>query len=399
MANKKISQIATATVATDSLLEIETAAGVSGSCTVASLLALAASGTPTWLTYAADFPPVSPNAMDDEFNSYITLPGHSGAKWTWVNQGAATCSIVNGVLQMVAPAASGINFRLLTQATPSLPYEFTCKVALSNLPAATFPKTGLAIRESSTGKITHLCVHYDATVSGVNKVSVIDWTNPTTYSATAFDGAFTPAAGVVYLRIVDNGVQHIFSISTDGITFYNILSRTRTSFLTVAGGNQIGLIVGSENATYPVAGSYSWFRRTDQQLTPLTLNFHPADTLWDVSSLEVALTPPPLYTGTISLTGTKDWNGTTLGGSSASYVAGVRTSGSGNLVITTSTVISQKSSTLGDTGTVSVTVSLTNGGATTGNFVWPVKLAVITGIMTAPGTQVGNNRVMTITLP
>jgi len=106
--------------------------------------------------------------------------------------------------------------------------------------AGTATTGGIHCRESSTSEFINMTSH------GGNNHGVFRWTNPTTFTSTATTP--TPNSDVLslWMRIEDNNTNLIFSISHDGINFFQMLSESRTNFM-AGGPDQVGFAL-SERA-------------------------------------------------------------------------------------------------------------------------------------------------------
>jgi hypothetical protein len=174
------------------------------------------------------------------FAPFVAPPAAAG--WTWVNQGAATLVDVAVGLQLTS-ASPGGQLRGVVLAVPAPPWTRTAVFAASGgLAAGT--GAGLWFRESSSGKV---CAHYFNLLAGVGQHE--HWTSPTAFSASpaspiAFDD-YRNVAGLCWLRLADDGVNRIWSVSHDGQTYFARGSEARASFLTA---NQVGILVRPESA-------------------------------------------------------------------------------------------------------------------------------------------------------
>jgi hypothetical protein len=146
---------------------------------------------------AVDEPPETPDPMDDEFEGVSLDP-----KWSWVNQGGATAVVQNGQLELTAPANSGNQVRILVQTLPAGSWEFRAKMAVSGA-LANYRNNGLALRETSTGRIASIEFYY----SGGNSFRLGRWT-----SLTSFQSAISTLAqsGVyMYVRMTRDGAGNL----------------------------------------------------------------------------------------------------------------------------------------------------------------------------------------------
>lgn len=210
-----------------------------------------ASGTYSGLPAAGNlgalyFPTDAPYVMRDTGAAWeawgpiqqCTIPPSSG--WSWTNQGSATVS-VNGDIVLTAPAVSGNNSRLYLRSLSPGAYTLVARIAPC-LMGVNNSKAGLCLYETSSQKTVLFGFGYE----GYYTAQVILLNNPSSYASapTAVSFPFQP----VFLKIVDDGVTNrTYSISTDGRSYLQLLSHSRTTWGTP---DKIGIQAASENATY-----------------------------------------------------------------------------------------------------------------------------------------------------
>lgn len=168
----------------------------------------------------------------------LTQPPAIGS-WTWVNQNGATANTTNGYLNLITPLSTGDNFNLLVLTAPATPYTRTAYINFIYLSFA-----GIAFRQSSDGKIV---VYGFADNSGATSISVIKYTNPTTFSAVyKSQNQHVFNAPGMWLRIADDGANRICSFSLDGTNFTVFHTIGRTDFLTA---DQVGIAINANSST------------------------------------------------------------------------------------------------------------------------------------------------------
>ena len=179
--------------------------------------------------------------------------------FAWINQETATVTAENNGITLTTPASAGHDIRLRKKAAPATPYTITALIHPLMGEHASGNAWGIGFRQSSDGK---LALVYVGDSSGSVVVAVQKFTDPNTFSATYVIKTIVPATGVIYpftslwLRIADDGVNRISSLSWDGIQFYTLHSVGRTDFLTA---DEIGFFVNSATASAGVTISlYSW---------------------------------------------------------------------------------------------------------------------------------------------
>lgn len=165
--------------------------------------------------------------------------------FSWVNQGDATVTVDNDSILLLDPAhGSGTDASFRFAAAPfgaTPPYKVTAYL-LSNLRVAkTNLMTGMAFRESATGKI--ITFHWNNGFLWTTKWS----------SATAISGDYSNFSCPEiprWMQIRDDGTNLTFWLSGDGQQWMQTETRTRADFFTTA-PNQCGFFVDSSNSGTP----------------------------------------------------------------------------------------------------------------------------------------------------
>lgn len=174
----------------------------------------------------------------------LIAPPNSG--WSWVNQGAST--ITSSDFDQVLKgggAGSGANAVARVRSAPSTPYTITVFVQAIMAQKA-FQSYGLCFRDSASGRLAILDII--ATDDGLTTVAA----RATKFnSGTSFNSDYITLKlpqKVHWLRIADDGVNRVCSISEDGQNWMAIHTVGRTDFLTA---DQVGIVVGVENSAAP----------------------------------------------------------------------------------------------------------------------------------------------------
>lgn len=220
-----------------------------------TVLISASGGTsvPVAISQGVDWPPASPNAMDDEF----TAGSLNLALWTWLQQGTATATEANSSLNFAVPTNTGDTPRMIYQTLPAAPWTFVAKVSLFVSVASNFFQTGIGLYDSANSKVQTFGPAYDAgwhISSWVGSLTTgLSWANETVW---AFNGLLT---GWIYLQLSLVGTTMTFSVSLDGIVYQTIFSAALTSSLTAP--SKIGIIFNNNGSrTGNLVCDY--FRRT-----------------------------------------------------------------------------------------------------------------------------------------
>jgi hypothetical protein len=166
--------------------------------------------------------------------------------FAWINQGGASVSTTNGGIYLLGPITSGTNLRIRKKAAPATPYTITAAFLPNLLPEAN-QTCGLVWRQSSDGKLAGFWLFTNTTIQ---TFQVSKFNSPTSSSAN-YSSPTTWFHGnkLTFLRITDDGVNRICSLSTDGQNFIQVHSIGRTDFLTA---DEVGFEVSASGNIYPV---------------------------------------------------------------------------------------------------------------------------------------------------
>jgi len=198
-------------------------------------------------------PPTSPTAYDDEW------PGTAlDAKWSWVNQGAATAVVKGGVLTLTAPASAGDNLRVVQESLPAGAWEFEAFVAFQGN-IANFCGGGICLRNSANGRVEILSLGYNNQLI----LSVERFNSPTSWNsaiATQSGNWLSMIGGWsgCFLRIAYDGASTLtFKVSANGKTWRTAATSTVATFLSAL--THVGFFANSNNSAE--ASLVSWYIR------------------------------------------------------------------------------------------------------------------------------------------
>jgi len=166
---------------------------------------------------------------------------------TWVNQGSATIADNKGAIWLETPCISGVNVRARVKSYPTPP--FTVEMAL--IPCVT-PNSGnhvagLCIRDSVSGKL-QAYGFYDQE----GKIAGRNYSSPTAYASgvTGWPGSgylHMGESNLLWIKYEDDDTNRKISISADGCSWSQIVSLSRTDYLTPT---QIGIFIYGYQSTY-----------------------------------------------------------------------------------------------------------------------------------------------------
>lgn len=162
--------------------------------------------------------------------------------FAWVNQGSATITTTKGGQILNSPGAgAGTSLRIREVTAPATPWTLTA-LWLPHVAHKTGLRSGICFRNNTGGQIA--TAHF-----ADNDLHVGKFTNATTFSADYLSIPVTEFNGL-FVRIADDGVNRITSISRDGQTFVQVHSIGRTDFIT-SGADRVGFFVDSSNSATP----------------------------------------------------------------------------------------------------------------------------------------------------
>jgi len=112
----------------------------------------------------------------------------------------------------------------------STPWTATGKIRVSPSLATEFVRAGLAIYNSSSGKLLFVGINNQ---SGAAHLVVMYFTALGTFSSSPYDKTILPINVPLWYRITDDGTNNLFYISfDDGVTFTLVATCSRASFFT-----------------------------------------------------------------------------------------------------------------------------------------------------------------------
>lgn len=209
----------------------------------------AAATLPNWVTNNPDTPPISANAMDDEFTA-----NSLDAKWAWVNQGSATVSFTNSLANFAINTIGSRSIRMITQPVPAGNWEFVTKCTPVWIPDSTTSGTtnggyaiaytacGLTLRNSSSSNLTAFYITFDSYL----RAYIQRMPNNTGFTSTNyFYNALKPQQWY-WLKIKKTSTKYQFSISLDGSIYFQFGEETVGAYITA---DQIGFCMDALSGT------------------------------------------------------------------------------------------------------------------------------------------------------
>ena len=148
------------------------------------------------------------------------------ADFTWVNQGTASVATTWGGVYLEMPGIGSQSVKIRKKSAPAVPYTISAGF-LMNLHPLNYTFLSLGFRNSADGELSHLRYGFNNgwVFSRVNSSTPVQ--DVASAGTVSTDGLFNP----IWLRIADNGVNHIFSYSHDGRVWLPIYSEPRATLL------------------------------------------------------------------------------------------------------------------------------------------------------------------------
>jgi hypothetical protein len=167
--------------------------------------------------------------------------------WSWLNQGTATGGDVTGLgVYLRAPAVAGTNLRVLKRALGAAPWDIHFCALEAMYPSGN-TRSGIALYESTTGKLTTLGPSQDASRN------VDHWNSTTSFASGGmpFNSNIVARGPLVFWRIRNDGTNLIYYVSMDGVNWVQIGTEPITAFFTTA-ATDAGFFIDSEGNSYDV---------------------------------------------------------------------------------------------------------------------------------------------------
>lgn len=186
-------------------------------------------------------------AWDYHYRGLKVTPPVSG-NFAWNNQGSSTATVqTNGAIILSSPSnGAANNIRIYEMAAPATPWTKTFRFTAA-FTSQNFSTAGVSLRESATGKVIEFAFEMDGSL---NFVKILNFTNVTTFSASATQAAFGSPANACF-KVGDDGTNLTYSFSHDnGVSFVQLAQTARGAFFTTA-PDHVGVCLN------PFCNSYS----------------------------------------------------------------------------------------------------------------------------------------------
>ncbi|ARK50031.1 hypothetical protein [Burkholderia pseudomallei] len=171
------------------------------------------------------------------------------SNFTWVNQGSATALQEPWGISLSTLKAGGENCACLVVTAPSTPYQVVAR--MRTFPASSsYIKCGLLWRNSSSGLLQVAGLLYQ---SGF-QYGIGNFNSPTSWNG--FQGSqYAMTFWPDWHRIRDDGTNRFYDVSPDGVTWVNMYSFSRTTFLTP---DQVGFFADPNGQAVGLS-MFSWY--------------------------------------------------------------------------------------------------------------------------------------------
>ena len=146
------------------------------------------------------------------------------SEFAWANQGSYTADDTHGGIFLQSAGNTTDNIAGMLKAVPSAPYTITIAFIPMYI-AVNFTNAGIFLRNSSNGKI----LVFGFSNGGI----IVQWFDSyTIFNGSVYSGSSTPiSSNIMWLRLTDDGSNHKFSWSTNGLHFFEIASDGNNDFL------------------------------------------------------------------------------------------------------------------------------------------------------------------------
>lgn len=177
--------------------------------------------------------------------------------FSWVNQNSAVLNVnTRGYISVIGPHTAGGNLSCRVKAAPATPYTITARFEFG-MYRKDFQSGGLLFREAGTGEI----ITWGPSHATTQLLAATLWASPTSATSNYLSPALNIQGFPKWLRIADNGTNRIYSMSSDGENFVDILTHSRTTDLTA---DSVGFFINAQNSATPNVGAQIVLRSWDE---------------------------------------------------------------------------------------------------------------------------------------
>lgn len=185
--------------------------------------------------------------QDSQLWGMLSTPPTSG--WSGVNLGSNTGATDNGYQLLTVANSSGVDVKLWVRSlSPTSNYTASAYIDPTYFTpiSSQYSGYGVCLRESSSGKFITLGILDASSASASINTMVSEWTGATG-PASHIASTTAPTVWPPMWGIVDDGTNHTFRWSYNGLDWTTTLTQSRTAFLTAA--DQVGIFCWNSQAT------------------------------------------------------------------------------------------------------------------------------------------------------
>lgn len=177
-----------------------------------------------------------------------------------INIGGATLvdsSPTKKALIFTVPTVTGTNHRIISKAKPSTPYRVAAMIKPAIAPAAAAFIVYLGFRNTTTGHFEGVGILISAAAP---KLEIDSYTSPTAFNTTPLAASFFPEAGDWMLGIRDDGTNHFYEFSADGVQWATLLTAANSGWFVNASStyDAVAVDVGNNAAGTAIVSLRLW---------------------------------------------------------------------------------------------------------------------------------------------
>ena len=163
--------------------------------------------------------------------------------FSWLNQSTSSVTTTSGGIYLHQPFGAAQLLAIRTKAAPATPYVITAKI-VPNIISSDNMNVGICVNDGVKA-VTLGIMHW----SGGLYVQVEHFNSFASLGAAPLSRGGYHAVGwtSIWLRIADNGTNHIMSVSNDGFIFRQMYSTSRAAFL--GGTQQVGFFARAQSGS------------------------------------------------------------------------------------------------------------------------------------------------------
>jgi len=177
----------------------------------------------------------------DNYGTLYPLTPIDTTSFSWVNQGSATLDTTYVIPHISCSSNGGTDsWKMFLKSTPTPPYTVTVGMIPKMSITSNSCAAGVGWRDSVGGHFHHVIYN------GTKTMYIQEWNSTTSFNTnySTKDGFLHSVKSLLWLQLVDDNTSRKINFSTDGFTWINIDSRSRSYNFTP---NQIGFDINPYN--------------------------------------------------------------------------------------------------------------------------------------------------------